>query len=142
MLRKLAEKNAQIAEANQRVIELQEKRIAELESQRENWRISSVCREKNAQIVALREALQLFAKLQIPKKPIGNAGMYSILFDRIIKAQSALSAPPPPVLPLEDIKPLIDTLQWYSDGWNGGNTKALTALEEFTAKHPAAVSQA
>lgn len=60
--------------------------------------------EKDAQIVTLREALQLFAKLEVPKKPIGNAGMYSIPFERIIKAQSALSTPPPPVVPLEEVK--------------------------------------
>jgi len=37
-------------------------RIAELESQRENWRMSSVCREKDAQIAALRAAAERMAK--------------------------------------------------------------------------------
>ena len=47
----------------------------------------------------LREALEPFAELEIPKKPEGNAGFYSIPFGRIIKAQTALatlSKPEPP----------------------------------------------
>lgn len=39
-----------------------------------------------------REALELFARLEIPDKPVGNAGMYSLPFERIQKAKQALSA--------------------------------------------------
>lgn len=39
-----------------------------------------------------REALELFTRLEIPRKPIGNAGMYSLPFEHIQKAKQALSA--------------------------------------------------
>lgn len=46
---------------------------------------------RRAAVAELVEALAEFAKLEIPKKPEGNAGFYSIPFKRIERAQEALS---------------------------------------------------
>jgi hypothetical protein len=49
----------------------------------------------NARLIAaapeLLEALKLFAQLEIPSKPEGNAGFYSIPFNRIEAARAAIA---------------------------------------------------
>lgn len=74
-------------------------RIAELESERENWRVSSVCRElaaerdaANTQVLALRKAIAPIAEQY-------NGYISWWAFDAVKKA---LSAPPPPVVAKEE----------------------------------------
>lgn len=56
-----------------------EARIKTLEAERENWRVSSVCREKEAELVSARALLQEIATV-ISERAVGHAIMYS---DRI-----------------------------------------------------------
>lgn len=56
-----------------------EARIKTLEAERENWRVSSVCREKEAELVSARALLQEIATV-INERAVGHAIMYS---DRI-----------------------------------------------------------
>lgn len=42
---------------------------------------------------AMRKALEPFARLEVPKKPVGNAGAYSLRFSDIETAREALSSP-------------------------------------------------
>jgi hypothetical protein len=48
-------------------------------------------REIIEKMEALQRALELFAQLELPNDPVGNAGFYSIPFDRIKRARAALS---------------------------------------------------
>lgn len=47
-----------------------------------------------AENARLRVALAPFARLQVPMRPVGNAGAYSIRFRDIEAAKSALEPPP------------------------------------------------
>lgn len=47
-------------------------------------------RKSDRALLDAQEALKPFARLKLPWKPAGNAGAYSILFDDIRRAQSAL----------------------------------------------------
>ena len=88
--------------------------------------------EKDAQIVALREALSSI------QKKLQSASDYRIHETLAITA-TALSTPPPPVVPMEDVKPLVEALrssydvtEWPADG----SSKQERALATFTTKHP------
>lgn len=52
-------------------------------------------RSAEAAVSRLRSALEPFAKLQIPTKPQGNAGAYSIRHDDIARARAALASKEP-----------------------------------------------
>lgn len=99
--------------------------------------------DKDAQIAALREALLWYQ--DNTSEVYGDGGAL---------AEEALSAPPPPaVVPLADVRPLIDALK-ECDGIAGDRTIAIGkehdlygafsdiwdaashALKDFTAKHP------
>lgn len=43
------------------------------------------------EVARVREAVEMFARLEIPAKPDGNAGFYSIPFVRIQRAKEALA---------------------------------------------------
>lgn len=60
--------------------------------------INDLCAKKHdrmifqdAVIAELREALYPFGKLNIPKRHVGNAGYYSIIFDDISRVKKALA---------------------------------------------------
>jgi len=83
--------------------------------------------EKNAQIVALRESLQY----------LYDATSCTDLQYKTIN--EALSTPPPAVVPLEDVRPLVDQLQQYISAfhrheWDCGQLEGILSI--FTAKHP------
>ena len=119
--------------------------IAQLQSERENWRVSSVCRdmkaerdEAHAQILALLAELQGI-KTYMRSDPItrpcdGNAQV-------INRIERVLSTPPPPVVPLEDVKPLVDAVRRLENA-NSRRDKDLAygrlteAKDCLSAKHP------
>lgn len=112
--------NSDFARTLERELAEKDARIAELESQRENWRMSSVCREKDAQIVALLEALQecknRAAKIE---EAIGNGheGIQHESSEIECCVNVALfESNPPPVVPLEDVKQLVEALKELGDG--------------------------
>ena len=83
--------------------------------------------EKDAQIVALRESLQY----------LYDATSCTDLQYKTIN--EALSTPPPAVVPLEDVRPLVDQLQQYISAfhrheWDCGQLEGILSI--FTAKHP------
>ncbi len=113
------------------------------DEQREGWVAESKpldvqLVEKDAQILALREALQQALPILDRDKDLNDAeiqlcGPMPIARRKALRAcQAALSTPPPPVVPLEDVKPLLQILEELAEH------DALTAqeLKEFYTKHP------
>lgn len=132
--------------------------------------------EKDAQIVALREALQMSQPkcildlLAISYEAIshlfevhgcdthGNEVWMSVReqIPACIKSlKQALSTPPPPVVPLEDVRPLVEALNLYTESerwiledaewrfvddpktnWFSPHELAEKSLATFTTKHP------
>ena len=113
-----------------------------------------------AQIAALREALEetiqyieCVAPIPSHKGPCGPESQCdmeclaaSSCAGFIAEMQAALSTTPPPVVPLEDVRPLREALETienrFVDGedtyedWKFMGETAVTALATFTAKHP------
>ena len=97
--------------------------------------------EKDAQIVALREALTEFTSWE--------SGMDDSSFHDIPRllaiARGALSTPPPAVVPLEDVRNLVEAAEKVRH-WHDTNEGVIVsaksfwglreAISTFTAKHP------
>lgn len=101
---------------------------------------------KNAQIVALREALESSMEAWRTLVNSGDAGNWNPEEDaHIIRGAKALSTPAPPVVPMADVKPLLDALQAcaavthpHGPYLNSEDLSGVTqTLAAFTAKHPA-----
>ena len=96
-----------ISDFNQRLIERQESFQAQLIRIEDAWRYK--LREKDAQIVALREALQSIAseasKIWLATAPVPDIA----IIEKI--AETALITPPPAVVPLEDVRMMSDELR-------------------------------
>lgn len=117
--------------------------------------------EKDAQILALREALQphfnemerrcIAAELRGLKQTSERNRKHP----RYISAKKALSTAPPPVVPLEDVRTLAEALQRYAESerwiledaewrfvddpkssWFSPHELAEKAVSTYTAKHP------
>lgn len=116
------------------------------DEQREGWVAESKppwvqLTEKDAQILALRQALQdatdnclWRSDSEHPLSTEESQRIYN-------KAKAALSTPPPPVVPLEDVKPLVQAAQTLKDAKGRYNTgiayeRFLDAVNKFTTKHP------
>lgn len=119
----------------------------EARAELEEWKARSqknICELVNihaaqaAQIVQLRSTLQFIRdECDWEESPIEgeNGGD-----QRIGKAcAAALSFPPPPVVPLEDVRPLVEALRHSYDATNwpaDGSSMQEEALAAFTTKHP------
>lgn len=102
----------------------------------------------NAQIAALREALKPIASYCPDEwlNPPFQDGYKKVNSLDLVKVRAAFSTPPPPVVPLEDVRPLREALETienrFVDGedtyedWKFMGETAVTALATFTAKHP------
>ena len=119
----------------------------------------------HAQISALREALEetiqyieRVAPIPSHKGPCGPESQCdmeclaaSSCAGFIAEMQAALSTPPPPVVPLEDVRPLVEALMKLHQNGHGedcdylnltgaacscGAESAEAAIATFTAKHP------
>ena len=92
--------------------------------------------EKDAHIAALRSAVQHM----LDRAPVWLGTPDDVAAQRIL--QDALSAPPPAVVPLEDVGPLVEALVSLSahdgPGFPHGTCASIAgdALSIFTAKHP------
>ena len=133
------ETDAAIAELNQRLIDRQVSFQTQLVKIEGGWR--EKLKESQSQIVALREAVQPFLSVVFvdpQDRPLARAANeIGELLD---------STPPPPCVPLEDAKALLNTLQivlksamphatanpaMHTD-WNTANS----SVHLFLAKHP------
>ncbi len=119
--------------------------------------------EKDAQIVALRDALGTLSKAAETciDYCYSDGSVHHQTFDTkaigtaILASRSTLSTPPPPVVPLEDVKPLVEALRAISKqklskeldtdehqsadfeyGYDSCVEQSREALTTFTAKHP------
>jgi hypothetical protein len=88
--------------------------------------------------MALREAMNLALPILDRDRDLSDArielcGPMPIARRKALRAcQAALSTPPPPVVPLEDVRPLIPLLRELAVHDSGTEE----TLAEFTAKHP------
>lgn len=103
-----------ISDLNSRLIERQESFQAQLIRIDDAWRYK--LREKDAQIVALREALEEcgFRAEKIQSIRWGNDGDCGASFNAALienAAAKALSTPAPAVVPLEDVRMMSDELR-------------------------------
>lgn len=101
-----------IHELNQRLIERRESFQAQLIRIEDTWREKLINEraEKDAQIVALREALAIMLDSAHPR-PVENPHMFKAWG----KAKNILLTAPPPVLTVEDVKPLVALLRRARD---------------------------
>jgi hypothetical protein len=100
----------------------------------------------NAQIVVLRESINLNTGWDLNFSPNGK----ELPMTKPKWVQEALAAPPPPVVPLEDVKPLIyalENIDAQGRPHSGGDTgcgceqcenydAVESALRNFTTKYP------
>jgi len=111
------------------------------ELERELAAVTAESLAKDAQIVALRAAIL----------KTGHGGPRCLCDSLCSVCQALSNTPPTPVVPLADVKPLVDVLAVFCEGapWvdNGDGCatvdclmadlhKASSALAAFTAKHP------
>jgi hypothetical protein len=88
--------------------------------------------EAQEQVVALRGAPTKIAELQEGESRLYEGGRQRI-------AIAALSSTPPPVVPLEDVRPLVDAVKQcfqFSIHLSMAEQNLVSALAAFTAKHP------
>ena len=100
---RMLEKDAQIAELNQRLIDRRESFQTQLVRIESTWR-EKLC-EAQAQIVTLRKALEM------AKRALINCHSPLSIAAYVNDITRALSSPPPPVVPMKDVKPLVEALR-------------------------------
>lgn len=125
-----------VAELNQRLIERQESFQAQLIRIEDGWR--EKLRESLAQVLALREALEMVLPMVLSYHQLSveisvDDPALQFAYNRAV---AALSTPPPPCVPLEDVRPLVDALISCKSGWSNGHDLAVEALDQIRAKHP------
>jgi len=142
-----AKMEADVAELNQRLIDRRESFQTQVIRIEETWRermgralvshfaftssLRTLIKDKDAQVLAFRKTLQYIRDVMVlePAPKLGQTNWPQLVKD----ANSTLSTPPPPCVPLEDVLPLVKALSHcfaYSDNH--------IVLEDFFAKHPAA----
>jgi hypothetical protein len=151
---RMLEKDAQIAELNQRLIDRRESFQTQLVRIESTWR-EKLC-EAQAQIVALRDALGAYAEFHGGCEHHPDDCPLEEDECRICHAlNKAFSTPPPPVVPLEDVKPLVEALRAISKqklskeldtdehqsadfeyGYDSCVEQSREALTTSTTKHP------
>lgn len=128
------------AELNQRLIERQESFQAQLIRIEDGWR--EKLREKDAQIVALREALEYALEPEylqaINTSYMADDADRSVVYSAHEMFRKALSAPAPAVVPLEDVHLLLDgepamIVRNAKDGYPEGREDRFLSIEERIA---------
>lgn len=95
--------------------------------------------ELQAQLAQMREALeevQEYFKDRMDADHNGSRFVGNIEMKHYQAIEEAISTPAPPVVPLEDVKPLVEDLQNWIAVYGNEYTEQL--LASFTAKHPSA----
>lgn len=113
----------ELAELNQRLIDRQESNQAQLIRIEAGWR--EELRGSQAQVLALREALETTREAYaMTLIGMGESEVLAV-------ADAALSGPPLPVVPLEDVIPLLDALKiiFSNPGSIHGETGIFDSLE-------------
>lgn len=113
-----------IAELNQRLIDRQESFQAQLIRIEDTWR--EKLRESQAQVLALREALEYALDPEylqaISSSRTEDDADQSVVHCAHQMFRAAISTPPPPVVPMADVVPLVEAMDkihhWHDSCYN------------------------